>query len=286
MRPWAEPISDEETPQVTPSPAKGAFGFPFPGSSDQRAPGVLASRLRQPSALLGHRAPSSMARRQRLMARGIRTPDRFIPQRSSTSMRDALVLSRRVPKLHGLRSAANERHGLSSDPFGSAARRTLRMAEQYATVRHPAAQPRTIGLRSSRVDDSQSQDRRAASVGSIWTVGGTIVTEGVASVTNGRGGRITSGTNAPHYSADFLRRHSQSEEEITHSRRLAVAMDIDQNARILELSSPASTPSSSPSHTDEHLRRVWRDGAWQKDARNVKRKVTNSGSTMQKGSRC
>lgn len=94
-----------------------------------------------------------------------------------------------------------------------------------------------------------------------------MVTEGVASTTNGRGGRVTSGTSAPHYTADFLRRNSPSEDQITHGRRLALAMDIDQSARLLGHGSSSSplSPSNS-SATSSPSPRTWRDGVWERDS--------------------
>lgn len=150
--------------------------------------------------------------------RSLRSPDRFIPCRSPT--KNAL----NVP----------------------AARRALRTPDHFLTLRSPAPPVRNSG----RTATSVAGQPRAVSEGAIWTVGGALVTEGVASTPNGRGGRVTSGTSAPHYTADFLRKASRSEEELKHGKRLALAMDIEQGAKMLEHSSPASscpsTPLSSP----------------------------------------
>ncbi|KAI7637092.1 WD40 repeat-like protein [Hortaea werneckii] len=106
-------------------------------------------------------------------------------------------------------------------------------------------------------------DQRSASDGAIWHVGGSIVTEGVASTTTGRGGRVTSGTSAPHYTADFLRKTSATEEEVRHSRRLALAMDLDRSPKILGHSSPPTRSSGSHSGPQPASGRVWRDSAWE-----------------------
>ncbi|EMF16927.1 WD40 repeat-like protein [Sphaerulina musiva SO2202] len=99
--------------------------------------------------------------------------------------------------------------------------------------------------------------RQAKCVGAVWTVGGAVVTEGVASVTNGRGGRLTSGSNAPHFTSDFLDRHTPSEDEAIHGDRLALAMDVTPPASMFEDSSPA-TDSARP-------RTRWNNGAWETD---------------------
>lgn len=53
---------------------------------------------------------------------------------------------------------------------------------------------------------------------------------------------------------------------MTHGRRLALAMDIDESAKILDHSSPSSPGSpSSPLSDDSKSSRVWRDGIWEQD---------------------
>jgi hypothetical protein len=120
---------------------------------------------------------------------------------------------------------ANTGGNLLSDPFSPSVKRNTRMAQQFTTL-------------------------RSSSLPTVWSVGGSAVTEGVASTSNGRGGRVTSGSNAPHYAAEFLQRRSQTEETLTHGRRLAHAMEISQSGRIVEQvstpSSPVSSASSSP----------------------------------------
>lgn len=91
---------------------------------------------------------------------------------------------------------------------------------------------------------------------------------GVASTSNGRGGRVTSGTSAPHYTADFLRK--SGDEGTVHEQRLAIAMDIEQGARMLNLSAPSSpsTPDSpcTPQSSDSKRKRTfWNNNAWEQD---------------------
>lgn len=165
------------------------------------------------------------------------------------------------------------------DPFGPAVRRSQRMAEQYATLRSPTAPVRSVGLQSTLVNARRNAMHRAASVGAVWSVGGTPVTEGIASTTNGRGGRVTSGTRAAHHQANFLRRNSRSEDERTHGHRLALAFDFDQSPRMVGNNSPSSSssppslsltsspcsPLSDSPSTPSPTRTVWRDGRWQRN---------------------
>jgi meiosis-specific APC/C activator protein AMA1 len=140
----------------------------------------------------------------------------------------------------------------STDPFAPAATRRTRTTEQLATLRsfsHPT----------------------------VWSVGGSPVTEGVASTSNGRGGRVTSGSNAPHYAAEFLQRHSQTDETLTHGRRLALAMNISQSGRVAEQTSPPSSPISPNSSTPSSQTSVsWKDCKWERplDASPTKAKPT------------
>ncbi|KAK3650361.1 hypothetical protein LTR56_006337 [Elasticomyces elasticus] len=181
-----------------------------------------------------HASPSRLGLRKRRMRR-YQSPDRFVPSRDATPTKEAL-LSTHTPS----KSA-------HPDPFAPPTRRTFRMAEQYATLQSPSPAPRAVGRTGTLVTDSPDVERRAVSEGAVWTVGGALVTEGVPSTTNGRGGRVTSGTSAPHYAADFLRKTSAGDDEKTHSRRLALALEMKTDARMLEYNPTMSTSSGSPS---------------------------------------
>jgi meiosis-specific APC/C activator protein AMA1 len=135
---------------------------------------------------------------------------------------------------------ANTASNESTDPFSPALNRSTRTAGRLAT-------------------------RRSVSQPTVWSVGGSAVTEGVASTSNGRGGRVTSGSNAPHYAAEFLHRQSQTDETLTHGRRLAHAMDINQSGRVVEQTSPPSSPISPNSSTPSTPTSVsWQDCTWKR----------------------
>jgi hypothetical protein len=135
-----------------------------------------------------------------------------------TQSRDRYVRGN-APTKEALLLANTGKSGLR-DPFAPSVKRSSRTAQQFTTL-------------------------RSVSLPTVWSVGGSAVTEGVASTSNGRGGRITSGSNAPHYAAEFLQRRSQTEETLAHGRRLAHAMDISQSGRVVEQLSPPSSPVSS-----------------------------------------
>jgi hypothetical protein len=257
----ADTHSDEVTPLGPASPAKGANSFPFPAHAGNEVSTRPLSTSRRPSALLRQCERNAMPRQRRLITSGLQTPDRFIPSRAATPTKEILLLAR--PKA---RTDRSDKYVLSADPFGPLPNRSLRMVERYATTRSPPTPSRPVGMIGTRVHDAQGPTARASSAGTIWTVGGSVVTEGVATISNGRGGRVTSGTSASHYTADFLRKHSPSEEEATHGRRLALAMDIDRGAKMLEHSSPSSPRSpQGPFNGESGTTRVWNNGLWEQD---------------------
>ncbi|TKA70749.1 hypothetical protein B0A55_08834 [Friedmanniomyces simplex] len=251
---------DDLTPLVPASPAKDTRTH-----SSLPAQTGTGSPQRRPSALLKHCESNATPRQRRLMNTGLRSPDRFVLSRAGTPTKESL-LSNKPAEKHTTTGRHTRLQNGNSDPFAPPTRRTFRMAEQFATLRAPTPLPRAVGRGGTLITSAPDIERRAVSDGAVWTVGGALVTEGVASTPNGRGGRVTSGTSAPHYAADFLRKASASEEEKAHGRRLALAMDIDQVSRMLDHSSPISSRSpstaGSPASRSSPATRTWRDGAW------------------------
>ena len=91
------------------------------------------------------------------------------------------------------------------------------------------------------------------------------VPEGVASTSDGRGGRVTSGSNAPHYTAEFLQRPSETEKTLTHGGRLAHAMDISPFGHVIQRTSPPSPSSPPGTSTPSSPTSVsWKDCKWER----------------------
>nr|OQO27953.1 hypothetical protein B0A51_03798 [Rachicladosporium sp. CCFEE 5018] len=132
-----------------------------------------------------------------------------------------------------------------------------------------------------RVPYATDTASRAASTGSVWTVGGIAVTEGVLSTTDGIGGRVTSGTSAPHYSADFLRKRLPTDDEATHARRLALAMDLRcENTMVSPRPDEAKLSTSSSDPQIEAIKHVtWRDGKWHSPVRPTRTVLTSPKNT-------
>jgi meiosis-specific APC/C activator protein AMA1 len=219
------------------------------GSSAQQTPGPQRLWTPPPTSALSIPHPSSHRTRNspvRLGAQDLAGPHHFELDgcderyvRATPPTKESFLLAH---------TASNE----PTDPFSPALNRSTRTAGRLAT-------------------------RRSVSQPTVWTVGGSAVTEGVASTSNGRGGRVTSGSNSPHYAAEFLHRQSQNDETRTHGRRLAHAMDISQSGRVVEQTSPPSSPiSASRSNPSSPTLVSWQDCTWKRslDVSPTKAKAT------------
>ena len=208
--------------------------------------------------------------------------DRFIPgRRSPTDARISLHLGKRLFELNENEKTLH-RQNIGRDPFSYPVRNAPLVAEQYRQLRTPhrsisagnSIGPSTIGLNRGQHGPSQ----RAVSQGAVWNVGGSrAASDHPIAVLNGRGGRLASGTNAPLYSSQFLIGPDYTADLDAHERRLALALDVDQNSKIL---SPPSSPPLSPSASSrssaspfsspstqrtDRIQPIWKDCQWTKE---------------------
>ncbi|KAE9975626.1 hypothetical protein BLS_002504 [Venturia inaequalis] len=194
------------------------------------------------------------------------TPDRFIPSRDSPGAqtpRESFLLSRPPDRL-----ASNERftrmRTTSPDPFSNA----LPSPPRTTRVSRPPVRP--VGsLPTSPRTSVTSVAPRVASQGSVWQIGGPAsLGDSVIGVSDGRGGMIARGTNAPLYTSTFLSRPDQAAELDVFERRLAVALDIDISSKTIQYATPPSTPIGSPQakrgifSPSGASTRVWQDSEW------------------------
>jgi hypothetical protein len=268
------------TPLTKASPAQG--GFPFPRVARDGSPltplklrarglSLLQSRASVPTSRSGSRTPSSQ------------TPDRFIYPRNSGSIRDAFE-TRQSPTTLPFHERIARSHHAAPNPFGRRVRsishgqieEELRRSRIHLDSHRPnnlRSGNSTLGLRRGSITDGTRQ----ISTGAVWNVGGSYAAIGdsVAGTTDGRRGLLSTGTSAPLYSANFLDRLDPREEVEAHSRRVALALDVDISARILnspispsESTNVVSPPSSSSSTPHVHRQfgsPVWKDSAWVKE---------------------
>ena len=191
------------------------------------------------------------------------SPDRYVPTRKS---RDSLAKSYRLSKPPSQLTPSERimRHSAASrDPF-----RRRRLPRAHPTPRSYVPPVNTRPIRQGSFGILPSP--RAASAGAIWNVGGALPpsTFGpVAGVSDGRGGVLGSGTNAPMFTSDFLNPDTTRQSSERFEGRLAVALDIDQTARILNFQ---QSRQECPNIGARGLRigdrglpgLVWRDSRW------------------------
>jgi len=242
---------------------------------------AFSSRLHQ----LPVRHTSSPLRPSQWTARGgllkcprhqTKMPDRFIPSRRPPNItRESFELNKPAHRLTA--EEKRTRNGASTvDPFGRQLHRSGRLNEELRSLRETHSvltgrtgmNPRTTNPSLRR--SSFTQGVRNISAGAVWTVGGSsAASDTVVAVSNGRGGMLGSGTNAPLYTSMFLSRSDPEAELEAYERRLALALDVDQTDRVLQHTTPNSSPlSASPdsqSSPGSRTKHIWRDNAWNKD---------------------
>jgi hypothetical protein len=197
------------------------------------------------------------------------TPDRFIPSRDtvdSQTSRESFLLSRSADRLSPAERLTRT-NSSGPDPFSN-------------TLPTPPRTPRASNSPTSLANVQRfprgsltSLTPRQPSQGAVWQVGGAAALgDSVAGVSDGRGGMIARGTNAPLYTSCFLSRPDQAAELDVFERRLATALDIDISSRTIQYTPANSTTTNSPSFPQSPGRRnfspagspvrVWEDSEW------------------------
>jgi hypothetical protein len=280
----ASPTQEQAfAPSDTTSPTIPDLDHESPG----RSASTNTSAITSPTGL--HQFPlrhaSSPLRPSQWVARGglltspryqTRTPDRFIPFRRPPNVtRQSFELNKPTERL--TIEERLTRNGVSTpDPFGRRLHRSGRLNDELRGIRetHSALTGRTSmnrrAINPSLRQSSFTQGARNFSAGAVWNVGGSsAASDTVVAVSNGRGGMLGSGTNAPLYTSMFLNRSDPEAELEAYEQRLAIALDVDRTDRILHyhpsMSNSVSRSSSSPPTLDSCTKHIWRDNAWTKD---------------------
>ena len=117
-----------------------------------------------------------------------------------------------------------------------------------------------------RGDSTSTNGHRRLNPGPAWTVDG-LVPQSIG-VSNGRGGLIGSGTNAPLYSSLFSSATLNPAEDIEkHEGRLAKALDFDRTQRVfnfvdLTISPPKAIHAKRKYAEVEDSKTVWNGSEW------------------------
>ncbi|KAI9883912.1 MAG: hypothetical protein M1823_004300 [Watsoniomyces obsoletus] len=224
---------------------------------------------------------SPLERSRRRSRAFLQSPDRFIPiRRPPTAPLKSFHTNKPLYKLNQTEKLLRQRSA-SPDPFGPLTQNQTRPAQR--AMGHRLTNQRAFGLGRSTMSPTNlfnnsaamAREQREPSVGSIWNIGGRAAAmEGpVFGINNGRGRMISSGSNAPMYSSNFLPGVSTEQEMEAHEERLAAALDMDRAGRILDFSPTPSmmTPTGSNSsgspgwpgssfHTGTST--IWQYGQW------------------------
>ncbi|KAL9620678.1 MAG: hypothetical protein Q9160_004814 [Pyrenula sp. 1 TL-2023] len=169
---------------------------------------------------------------------------------------------------------------INQDPFASPSRSKSRDAVRVrplATDRRP--QPPHITPDFVQINDPQPIHRdahgnidipRQISAGGVWNVGGRMAAESgpLPGVPDGSGRLLSSGSNAPMYTAQFLDRKTSDEDLERHENRLAVALDIDPANRILSVRSSSPRPGLNTKGSHPLVGNtpfIWRDNVWTRE---------------------
>ncbi|KAG4029323.1 hypothetical protein MFRU_016g00780 [Monilinia fructicola] len=200
----------------------------------------------------------------------LHSPDRFLPvlKRSNSSAQ-----SFRANKDPGTLSAYERlmRHSSASlDAFNPRRRATspIPLASRPDSRRIVSANRGrgATALTFQRSAPTTPNGERQVSVGTVWAVGGVAPVS--AGISDGRGGLLGSGTNAPLYTTSFSASRPKAQEDFEkHEDRLAQALDIDRIQRVFEFRDPLSTPPRTPlkSRSKRHKfdsRTVWNGTEW------------------------
>ena len=200
------------------------------------------------------------------------TPDRFIaPRRSITSAQDIFRISKSPQEL-SLDERLLRKRPANVDPFMSR-RVTPDMNTRLGMIAEPfgarrASQTATAGTAAT------GPTPRSISTGSVWRVGGVASSSNpTTAVVDGHGGLLSSGTNAPMYSANFFDAETEDQGARRFEGRIAAALDVDQCRRMLDYSPPTKSPRSpTRRYANPDFPTTWQDGQW------VNSQGTQSGS--------
>ena len=181
------------------------------------------------------------------------SPDRYISHRNALQdVSKTFRLSKSPEQLSDAEKLL--RHpSATPDPFGPFTIRRIREARINASANADprAVQPRTRTIGTTNVQhppqDPLATQNRQASAGAVWNVGGGSQANPsgpVRGISDGRGGFVSSGSNAPMFTSHFFDDDTLEQDDGQLESRLAVALDIDQTSRVLNISRSPVQPRS------------------------------------------
>ncbi|KAK6955266.1 hypothetical protein Daesc_002897 [Daldinia eschscholtzii] len=159
----------------------------------------------------------------------IASPDRFVPL--YVPLQDRFRATKQVNELSPL-ERLHRTENAASDVFCFTPKRSSPLSARRAS--RSDGNQRRVGT----VLGLHSLEQRQVSNGAVWSVGGLAP----GGVNDGRGRRVSSGTNARLYTTAFSNTRPKSEDEQEkHEGRIALALKIDRIQRILDFDGETPT---------------------------------------------
>jgi len=203
-------------------------------------------------------------------------PDRFIPPRRPPNTTKQSFELNKPEERQASESRPTGEHMTAPDPFSRRLRRSSRLNDELRSLRETHAVLTGRATLYGRQNNHMIRRRMSAtrvrqiSAGTVWNVGGSsAASDTVAAISNGRGGLFGSGTNAPLYTSMFLNQSDPEAELEAYEGRLALALEVNQMARIMEQPAPSNNSSDASSRSTPKSAvstiHVWRDSSWTRD---------------------
>ena len=210
------------------------------------------------------------------------SPDRYISNRQKPQEASKTFRVSKSP--HQLSSSERLlRHpSATPDPFGPLVvvrTRDHRTAtEVVGDVPMLHSRPRTMGITNLLTvpQDTLVLQNRQVSAGAVWSVGGSNAATHsgpIRSISDGRGGFLSSGSNAPMYTSHFYDEDILDHGSERMESRLAAALDIDLTSRVIDTSRTVRSNRSvsvnaagvkrKSVNSDPRIR--WKHGEWTQD---------------------
>ena len=263
--PFAKDGSSEDLdPSPFPLNPAPLLAFTPTSAADDGKPRTPRGRCK--IATSGYRTPST-------------SPDRYISNRyTPQDAHKTFLLSKPYQQLSSAEKLLRN-PSASPDPFGPLNVRRVREARinSSANTGPRAVQPSTRTIGTTNVQhppqDPLAIQNRQASAGAVWNVGGgsqETPSGPVRGISDGRGGFISSGSNAPMFTAHFFDDDAPDQDNNQLESRLAIALGIDQTCRMLDISrSPVQARSASTGsigtkrrYSHDEPRTRWMHGQW------------------------
>lgn len=133
----------------------------------------------------------------------------------------------------------------------------------------------SVGGALGNPSDVLTVRNRMVSAGAVWNVGGiaaTVPSNPIEGIPNGRGGLLSSGSNAPMYTSNFFEEDKSQQDRDYLEGRLAVALNIDRTTRLLKIHQSLDFSHPEPSSVGrkglgpkQEPRTKWVNGEWTRE---------------------